>query len=131
MVRRQKNALKDAQARLLAKGTLSELVWNGLEHALQLLVENSIGKAKHILRLSGTTPAPVNAYDAFAALYDAGICTEAEVDIWAKTIRMRNAIVHEYSKVDRELIREVLDSEAYCHVTDFLERPFDRFLESL
>jgi uncharacterized protein YutE (UPF0331/DUF86 family) len=131
MVRRQKKALKDAQARLAATGTLSELEWNGLEHALQLLVENSIGKAKHLLRLSGTTPAPINAYDAFAALYDAGIFTETEVDIWAKAIGMRNALVHEYLKVDRELIREVLDREAYCHVTDFLERPFDQFLKSL
>jgi len=62
----------------------------------------------------------VNAYDAFAALHDVGICTEAEVDIWAKAIGMRNAIVHEYLKVDRDLIRAVLDSGAYRHVTDFL-----------
>lgn len=128
MVRRQKAALKDAQARLEANGTLSELEWNGLEHTLQLLVENAIGKAKHLLRLSGQSPAPVNAYDAFAALHEAGMCSEAEVDIWAKAIGMRNAIVHEYLNVDRELIREVLNSGAYRHVTDFLEKPFEQFL---
>lgn len=70
----------------------------------------------------------MSAYDAFAALYDAGICTAAEVDVWAKAIGMRNAIVHEYLEVDRNLIRAVLDSDAYCHVTDFLEKPFDELL---
>jgi hypothetical protein len=39
MVRRQKAALHDAQARLEANGELSALEWNGLEHTLQLLVE--------------------------------------------------------------------------------------------
>lgn len=128
MLRRQKVALKEAEARLAANASLSELEWNGLEHTLQLLVENAIGKAKHLLRLSGQTPAPVNAYDAFAALHKAGMCSESDVDIWAKAIGMRNAIVHEYLNVDRELIREVLNSGAYRHVTDFLEQPFERFL---
>lgn len=129
MVRRQKVALQDAQTRLDANGALSALEWNGLEHTLQLLVENSIGKAKHLLRLSGTNPPPVSAYDTFAALHDVGICTEAEVDVWAKAIGMRNAIVHEYLKVDRDLIRAVLDSGAYRHVTNFLEQPFETLLK--
>lgn len=90
---------------------------------------NAIGKAKHLLRLAGVTPPPVNAYDAFTALHDAGICTEAEVDVWAKAIGMRNAIVHEYLKVDRDLIRAVLDSGAYRHVTDFLQQPFEELLK--
>ena len=129
MLRRQMVALKDAQDRLSADGTLSELEWNGLEHTLQLLVENSIGKAKHLLRLSGRTPVPVNAYDTFAALHEAGICTEAQVDTWAKAIGMRNAIVHEYLKVDRNLIREVLKSGSYRHVTDFLKEPFGQLMK--
>lgn len=129
MVRRQKAALCDAQARLESTGELSALEWNGLEHTLQLLVNNAIGKAKHLLRLSGATPPPVSAYDAFTALYDAGVCTESEVDTWAKAIGMRNAIVHEYLKVDRELIRAILDSGAYQHVTEFLEKPFEQLLK--
>ena len=129
MVRRQKTALHDAQSRLEARGELSALEWNGLEHTLQLLVENAIGKAKHLLRLSGFTPPPVSAYDTFTALHDAGVCTEAEVDMWTKAIGMRNAIVHEYLKVDRDLIRAVLDSGAYRLVTDFLEQPFEELLK--
>ncbi|MBT63533.1 MAG: hypothetical protein CML13_10015 [Puniceicoccaceae bacterium] len=129
MVRRQRAALLDAQRSLENNGVLSALEWNGLEHALQLLVENAIGKAKHLLRLSGNASAPVSAYDAFIALSDLGMCTEAEVDIWAKAIGMRNAIVHEYLEVDRKLIRAVLDSGAYQHVTDFLEKPFNELLK--
>lgn len=130
MVRRQKNALRDARARLENSGTLSALEWNGLEHALQLLVENAIGKAKHLLRLSGASSLPVSAYDTFDALHAVGICTEADVDVWAKAIGMRNAIVHEYLKVDRDLIRAVLVSGAYSHVIDFLECPFEQLLKS-
>lgn len=125
MLRRQEVALNDAKARLQAESSLSELEWNGLEHALQLLVENAIGKAKHLLRLAGHSPTPVNAYDAFVALHEVGMCSAADVDIWAKAIGMRNAIVHEYLKVNRDLIREVLLSGAYRHVTSFLEKPFD------
>lgn len=53
LVRRQKAALLDARSSLELNGVLSDLEWNGLEHTLQLLVENAIGKAKHLLRLSG------------------------------------------------------------------------------
>ena len=69
MVRRQKAALQDAQARLETSGELSALEWNGLEHALQLLVENAIGKAKHLLRLSGESSPPVSAYDTFTVTH--------------------------------------------------------------
>lgn len=126
MVRRQKSALKEAQASLSEQGTLSELEWNGLEHSLQLLVKNAIDKAKHLLRLAGETP-PVSAYDTFAALSDIKLCSAADVDIWAKAIGMRNAIVHEYLNIDRNLIQSILDSGAYSYVTEFLEKPFDQF----
>lgn len=131
MLRRQETALNEARMRFDAAASLSDLEWNGIEHALQLLMENAIGKAKHILRLAGNAPAPVNAYDAFVALQELGVCSEADVDIWAKAIGMRNAIVHEYLKVNRALIREVLLSGAYRHVTDFLEVPFDPLLKRL
>ena len=60
--------------------------------------------------------------------HEAGICTSAEVDIWAKAIGMRNAIVHEYLEVARTLTREVLESTAYKHVSNFLEQPFEQLL---
>jgi len=37
--------------------------------------------------------------------------------------------VHEYLKVDRNLIREVLKSGSYRHVTDFLKEPFDQLMK--
>ena len=72
---------------------------------------------------------PVNAYDAFAALNEIGICSESSVDTWAKAIGMRNASVHDYLNVDRQLIRSVLCEGAYQHVTEFLELSFDELLE--
>ncbi|MCC5808504.1 MAG: DUF86 domain-containing protein [Opitutales bacterium] len=126
MLRRQEAALNEARTRLAQGDALSELEWNGLEHTLQLLVENAIGKAKHLLRQQGQTP-PVSAYDAFSALAQARLLPAAEVDLWGKAIGMRNAIVHDYLNIDRHLIREVVETEAYRLMTRFLAKPFDSF----
>jgi uncharacterized protein YutE (UPF0331/DUF86 family) len=40
---------------------------SGVLHALQILIENSIGKAKHLLKQANKL-VPVSAYDAFASL---------------------------------------------------------------
>lgn len=68
-------------------------------------------------------------YDAFAVLNEIGICSESAVDIWAKAIGMRNAIVHDYLNVDRQLIRAVLCEGSYKLVTEFLELCFDELME--
>ena len=42
--------LDEARQQLSAGGTLSRLEQNGVLHALQVLIENAIGKAKQILK---------------------------------------------------------------------------------
>jgi uncharacterized protein YutE (UPF0331/DUF86 family) len=55
-----KNArLAEARERVLAGGSLSRLEQNGVLHALQVLVENAIGKAKHLIKAAGE-PVPVS-----------------------------------------------------------------------
>ena len=58
-----------AQARpILQQGrALTPLEQAGVLHALQILIENAIGKAKQLLKAS-EQPVPVSAYDAFKAL---------------------------------------------------------------
>lgn len=127
MLRRQEAALAEARTRFAEGGPLGELEWNGAEHALQLLIENAIGKAKHLLRLHGQTP-PVSAYDAFCALERMGFLREADVERWGKAIGMRNAIVHEYLNIDRGLVRKVVEEKAYRLMTEFLAKPFAEFV---
>lgn len=64
--------LDEVRQRLLSGGSLARLEENGVLHALQVLIENAIGKAKQILKAKGE-PVPVSAYDAFATLSCLGI----------------------------------------------------------
>ncbi len=64
-IAKEQTALLDEAQQTLASGKkLSRLEENGVLHALQVLIENSIGKSKHILK-AANEPVPVSAYDAF------------------------------------------------------------------
>lgn len=61
----EQSALLDMAWRELTEGRmLSPLEQNGVLHALQVLIEKAIGKAKQLLKARGET-VPVSAYDAF------------------------------------------------------------------
>ena len=50
-IAREQSSLLDEASRRLSNGeTLSRLEQNGVLHALQVLIENTIGKAKQILK---------------------------------------------------------------------------------
>ena len=59
--------LDEARGQIIEDRPLSRLEQNGVLHALQVLVENAIGKAKQIFKASGE-PVPVSEYDCFSAL---------------------------------------------------------------
>ncbi len=67
IAREQSSLLDDARQQLSAGGTLSRLEQNGVLHALQVLIENAIGKTRQILKAKGE-PVPVSAYDALNSL---------------------------------------------------------------
>ncbi len=68
----QSSLLDEARQKVQVGETLSRLEENGVLHALQMLIENAIGKAKQILKVKGE-PVPVSAYDALAALVRIGV----------------------------------------------------------
>ena len=59
--------LDEARATLLAGAALSRLEQNGVLHAIQVLVENGIGKEKQLLK-AAEKRVPLSAYDSFLAL---------------------------------------------------------------
>ena len=99
--------------------TLTALEQSGVLHALQVLIENAIGKAKQLLKMHNE-PVPVSAYDAFAAL---ARCSEIEQDAlpaWNAVIGLRNRIVHNYMNVDMSKVMELVLSEKDKFITEFL-----------
>lgn len=74
----QISLLNEVKQRLALGESLSRLEQNGVLHALQILIENAIGKCKHLLK-SLDESIPVSAYDDFASLERRGIITQQQL----------------------------------------------------
>lgn len=83
-------------------------------HALQVLIENAIGKSKQLLKANNEV-VPVSAYDAFDSLVGLGLIEPAELGQWDAVIGLRNRIVHEYMNI--------VSQKQYTFITDFLCKP--------
>jgi uncharacterized protein YutE (UPF0331/DUF86 family) len=118
----QSSLLDEAAVRLSQGELLSRLEMNGVLHALQILIENAIGKAKQILHAQGRQ-VPVSAYDSFSALASNGTVSSDKVEQWRAIVGLRNRIVHDYMNIDFGLIRQLVLNRQYQFVTDFLLMP--------
>lgn len=101
---------------------MSRLEQNGVLHALQVLIENAIGKAKHLLK-DAQEPVPVSAYDAFDTLARIGKISQLTLEQWNLAIGLRNRIVHEYMNIDMGLVLQLIKEKQYKFMTDFLLSP--------
>lgn len=119
IAREQSALLDEARARLLAGEILSRLEQNGILHALQVLIENAIGKSKQMLKAAGE-PVPVSAYDTFAALARRGGIREGDLPAWNALIGLRNRIVHDYMNIDMARVLELVQHGRHAFVAAFL-----------
>jgi uncharacterized protein YutE (UPF0331/DUF86 family) len=119
IAREQGALLDEARTKLLAGENLSRLEQNGVLHALQVLIENAIGKSKQRLKAAGE-PVPVSAYDAFAALARRGGIHEDELPAWNAVIGLRNRIVHDYMNIDMARVLELVQLGRHEFVVIFL-----------
>ena len=116
--------MEGAWQKLLMGDSLSRLEQNGVLHALQVLIENAIGKAKQILKAK-QEPVPVSAYDAIASLVRIKVIPEIELAKWNTAIGLRNRIVHEYMNIDLDQVLELVRVDQHRFVTEFLLAPID------
>lgn len=123
----EKNAslLDEVKQRLKKGELLSNLEQAGTLHALQVLIENAIGKAKHTLKFLGQT-VPVSAYDVFDSLAAIKIIPAEELDQWKAIVGLRNKIVHDYMNIKIELILNFVKNKQYQTIIAFLLQPIVR-----
>lgn len=121
IARYQSEMLAEARKKLTAGETLSHLEQNGILHALQVLVENAIGKAKHLLKAAGQD-IPVSAYDTFVLLAEIGQVPREQLDDWNRAVGLRNRIVHDYMNIRMDVVLELVKSEQYRFIAEFLLR---------
>ena len=120
LAERQSAVLDQAASRLEDGDTLNALEENGVLHALQVLTENAIGKAKHLLKLQGHT-VPISAYDAFHQLITLGQLAKTDEPAWNAVIGLRNRIVHDYYlNLDMSLVLDVVKARRHRFIRDFL-----------
>ena len=122
IARYQSEILTEARNKLMSGINLSRLEQNGVLHALQVLVENAIGKAKHLLKAS-SREIPVSAYDTFVVLADAGLISREQLNNWNRAVGLRNRIVHDYMNIQMGLVLELVSKGDYEFVVDFLLQP--------
>jgi uncharacterized protein YutE (UPF0331/DUF86 family) len=125
----QGGLLDHARERLLANKELNRLEENGVLHALQILIENAIGKAKHIVKAHSRS-VPVSAYDNFEVLRQLGIISNPAATEWIAIIGLRNKLVHDYMNVDVTSVRQLVIEERYRTVIEFLMAPLPRTLRN-
>jgi uncharacterized protein YutE (UPF0331/DUF86 family) len=123
LIAQEQTALLDEARTILLSGrSLSRLEQNGVLHAIQVLVENGIGKAKQLLKASAKQ-VPLSAYDSFRGLAELGVVKADDLTLWNAAIGLRNRIVHDYMNIDMLRVLELVKNEQYRFITDFLLAP--------
>ena len=121
----QQVALLTAARQILASGrSLSALEQSGVLHALQVLIENAIGKAKQWLK-AAQHAVPVSAYDTFNALAVRGLIAQEDLSTWNALIGLRNKIVHDYMNIDMGRVIALVKAEQERFIVGFLLKPFE------
>lgn len=115
----QSALLAQAKAILSQGRALTPLEQSGVLHALQILIENAIGKAKQWLKAS-EQPVPVSGYDAFSALANNALIAPADLPAWNAIIGLRNRLVHDYMNIDFDQITALLATDRDQFVVHFL-----------
>ena len=111
--------LDGVSQRLHQQQMLSALEQAGVLHALQVLTENAIGKAKVWIK-QRQLPVPVSAYDAFAQLHREKIIDDEALRNWTAAISLRNRIVHDYLNMDMSIIESLVKERKYQLQVQFL-----------
>lgn len=115
--------LNQAKAILREGRTLSPLEQGGVLHALQILIENAIGKAKQLLK-ARSKAVPVSGYDAFSAVANLGIIAQADLPAWNAIVGLRNRIVHDYMNIDMTQVTALIAADREQFVVHFLLKEF-------
>ena len=95
----------------------------GLLHALQILIENAIGKAKQLLK-ARQQPVPVSGYDAFKALVHCKLIDADDLPSWNAAVGLRNRIVHDYMNIDMDQLTALVAENREQFIVLFLLKEF-------
>ena len=115
--------LAQAKAILNADRALTPLEQSGVLHALQIIIENAIGKAKQWQKVT-EQPVPISGYDTFSALANSVLIAPVDLPAWNAIIGLRNRLVHDYMNIDMDQVTALLTADKDQFVVRFLLKEF-------
>ena len=105
---------------LSKKDTLDKIEYRAAKSALQTLIENSIGKAKKILKEYECPVVPTRGRDAIFFLYEIGLIEDELYRALNAAIGFRNSMIHDYMKFDKNILLDIVKERKYMQIYEFL-----------
>ncbi len=99
---------------------LNSIEFRAAKSSLQTLIENSIGKAKKILKHYGCPVTPTRGRDAMLFLYEVGAIDEERYQELNSAIGFRNSMIHKYMKFDKNILIKLVKDKKYINIITFL-----------
>ncbi len=88
---------------------------------MQVIVENSIGKAKRILKNFDCPIVPQKGSDAFEFMYEMGLIEDETYSTLKSAIGLRNAMIHDYMNFNDDILKNVVKLKKYNDIIVFLK----------
>jgi uncharacterized protein YutE (UPF0331/DUF86 family) len=121
----EKNVL-DQLCELLAAGKdLDQIQIRAAKSALQVLIENTIGKGKQILKHFQCPMVFHKGKEVFWVLTETGVIDERLQGILTQAIGFRNSMIHDYMNFDEKILIQILISEQHVIIYNFLIAPVE------
>ena len=99
----------------------SKIEIRAVKNSMQVIIENSIGKAKRILKDFNCPIIPQKGSDAFEFMYDIGLIEDELYSTLKSAIGLRNAMIHDYMNFNDKILQDVVQKRSYSNIIEFLE----------
>jgi uncharacterized protein YutE (UPF0331/DUF86 family) len=120
----EKELLDLLSDRLRATAQLNKIELRAARASLQILIENSIGKARRILKHYDCPLVPSRGRDAFMILYDCGALDDEHYRSLMQAVGFRSAMIHDYMNFDEDVLVRIVSQQRYLAIYEFLiQRP--------
>ena len=103
------------------KDVWSKIEIRAVKNSMQVIVENSIGKAKRILKYFNCPIVPQKGSDAFEFMYEMGLIEDEIYTTMKSAIGLRNAMIHDYMNFNDAILKNVVLAKKYDDIISFLK----------
>ncbi len=105
---------------LSSQEVLNKIEFRAAKSSLQTLIENTIGKAKKILKHYNCPITPSRSKDAFLFMYEMGLIDDERFEALNSAIGFRNSMIHDYMKFDKKILEQIVKEQKYLEIYRFL-----------